>query len=128
MPSRLSIVFLRALFDVHVLKFAGLENFAALLALHELRVFVAAHNLNAWVPARCFDFCVLARNGRLGGHKIRKGWEISPEFHGILERLGWMSSPCTSQACGFIAGGFQTSWRAIQLRQREIATKNVALN
>jgi hypothetical protein len=39
-------------FDAHVLEFAGLEDFAALEALHELGVFFAAHDLHARVLAR----------------------------------------------------------------------------
>ena len=41
-----------AFFDAHVLEFAGLENLAALQALDEFGVFVAAHNLHARVFAR----------------------------------------------------------------------------
>jgi hypothetical protein len=44
-------VFLRAFLDVHVLEFAGFEDLAALLALDELRIFIAAHDLHAEVLA-----------------------------------------------------------------------------
>jgi hypothetical protein len=43
---------IHALFDAHVLQFAGLEDLAALQALHELGIFVAAHNLHARMFAR----------------------------------------------------------------------------
>ncbi len=45
---------LDALFDTHVLQFAGLEDFAALEAFHELGVFVAGDDLHAWVFAGRF--------------------------------------------------------------------------
>ena len=45
---------LDAFFDAHVLQFAGLEDFAALEAFHELGVFVAADDLHAWVFAGLF--------------------------------------------------------------------------
>jgi len=38
---------LSPLFDAHVLEFAGLENLTAFQALHELCVFIAAHDLHA---------------------------------------------------------------------------------
>lgn len=40
-----------AFFDAHVLQFAGLENFAALEALHEFSVLIAAYDLHARVFA-----------------------------------------------------------------------------
>ncbi|SPF40594.1 hypothetical protein SBA1_310004 [Candidatus Sulfotelmatobacter kueseliae] len=44
-------VFLRAFLDVHVLEFAGLEDLAALLALDEFSVLIAAYDLHAEVLA-----------------------------------------------------------------------------
>ena len=38
--------------DAHVFEFAGLEDFAALEALHELSVFIAADDLHARMFAR----------------------------------------------------------------------------
>ena len=40
-----------ALFDAHILEFAGLEDFAALHALDKFRFLVAAHDLHARVFA-----------------------------------------------------------------------------
>jgi hypothetical protein len=50
--------------DAHVLKLAGLEDLAALEAFHELRVFLAAHDLHARVLARLLA-CVLRMRERL---------------------------------------------------------------
>jgi len=47
----LQLAALSALFDAHVLKFAGLENVAAFQAFDELGVIFAAHNLHARVLA-----------------------------------------------------------------------------
>jgi hypothetical protein len=53
-----------AFFDAHVLEFARLEDFAALEALDELGVFIAAHDLHARVLARLLS-CVLRMGERL---------------------------------------------------------------
>src|ERR1035437_7732659 len=53
-----------ALFDVHVLEFAGLENFATLEALDELGVLIARHDLDARVAARLFHRFVGRRSGK----------------------------------------------------------------
>ncbi|HYM75419.1 MAG TPA: hypothetical protein VE377_05515 [Candidatus Dormibacteraeota bacterium] len=50
---------LRTLFDIHVLEFAGLEDFAALFAFNEFRLFVAAYDLYARMFARRLHTCVL---------------------------------------------------------------------
>ncbi|HKD91219.1 MAG TPA: hypothetical protein VKB56_04925, partial [Terriglobales bacterium] len=44
--SRFLIVNLQMVFNCHVFEFAGLEDFATLLAFHEFGVFVARHNLH----------------------------------------------------------------------------------
>jgi hypothetical protein len=48
--GRLSFV-AAALFDTHVLEFAGLEHFAAFQAFHVFGVLLTAHDLDAWVFA-----------------------------------------------------------------------------
>jgi hypothetical protein len=57
------ILFARLFFDVHILEFAGLENFAAILAFHEFGILIAADNLHAKVLAGLGN--VLRRRGRL---------------------------------------------------------------
>ena len=60
-----SVGILRLLFDVHVLELAGVEDFAALLALDELRFFIAAHDLHTRVLTGLLHvFCVLKRRRR----------------------------------------------------------------
>jgi hypothetical protein len=49
LPSELAA--LAALFNAHVLEFAGLEDFAALHTLDEFSFFVAAYDLHTWVFA-----------------------------------------------------------------------------
>jgi hypothetical protein len=72
--------------DAHVLELAVVEDFAAFQAFHEFSVFVAAHNLHAWMLARWFLVYALRRSRRLGGHKsgrvlnIRDGGTNAPEF------------------------------------------------
>jgi hypothetical protein len=63
-----SEVFLRTLFDVHVFEFAGFEDLAAILALDELGIFIAAHNLNAKMFARLLRLEAWRSGGRLGRH------------------------------------------------------------
>src|ERR1700693_5551665 len=59
-PERESnLAFLGALFDIHVFEFAGFEDFAALLALHELGILGSADNLYAWGLAVLFDIPAL---------------------------------------------------------------------
>jgi hypothetical protein len=58
------LAFLGALFDVHVFEFAGLEDFATLLALDELRILVSADNLHAGMLARLLHITALG-GGRL---------------------------------------------------------------
>jgi hypothetical protein len=53
-----------ALLDAHVLEFAGLEDLAALEAFDEFSVFLAAHDLHAWMLARLL-VCVLRMRQRL---------------------------------------------------------------
>ncbi|MGA8431239.1 MAG: hypothetical protein WB729_15565 [Candidatus Sulfotelmatobacter sp.] len=48
----LRLAFLNSFLDVHVFEFAGFEDVAALHALDEFGVLVAAHDLNARVLAR----------------------------------------------------------------------------
>jgi hypothetical protein len=46
--EEVSVVVLQcAFFDIHVLEFTGLEDFTAFFAFHELRVLIAAYDLNA---------------------------------------------------------------------------------
>jgi hypothetical protein len=61
--------FLDALFDVHVFEFTGLEDLAAVFALDEFGVFVAADDLHTRMLARLRFTDVLRRRGRLGSHK-----------------------------------------------------------
>jgi hypothetical protein len=63
----LDFAVLGALFDIHVLELAGLEDLAALFALDELGVFVAAHNLYTQVFERLLRAYVL-RRGQLRRH------------------------------------------------------------
>jgi hypothetical protein len=56
-----------ALLDAHILKFAGLEDFPAFEALHELGIFVAAHDLHAGMLTGLA--CALRMRKRLRGHK-----------------------------------------------------------
>lgn len=53
------------LFDVHVLKFAGLEDFATFLAFNELRILVAAHDLHTRMLTGLLHIYVLRGGGRL---------------------------------------------------------------
>jgi hypothetical protein len=62
---RLQLAALSALFDAHVLKFAGLENVAAFQAFDELGVILAAHNLHARVLAGLLVGSVGNVQGRL---------------------------------------------------------------
>ena len=64
----LRLVLLRAIFDVHIFKLAGLEDFAALFALDEFGILVAAHDLHARMLAGLLDAYVLRRGGRLRRH------------------------------------------------------------
>jgi hypothetical protein len=64
----LDLAFLASFFDIHVFEFAGLEDFAALLALDELRILVSADNLHARVLAGLLHITYL-RRGRLERHK-----------------------------------------------------------
>jgi hypothetical protein len=69
-PDRASeVAALGSFLDAHVLEFAVVEDFAAFQAFYELSVFVAAHNLHAWMLARWFLVYALRGSGRLGGHK-----------------------------------------------------------
>jgi hypothetical protein len=54
---------LNALFDVHVFELAGLEDLAAVFALYELGVFVAAHDLHTRMLTRLRFSGVLRRRG-----------------------------------------------------------------
>jgi hypothetical protein len=63
-----SVLFARLLFDVHVFELAGFEDLAAILALDELSIFIAAHNLHAKMLAR-LRRGALRSGGRLGRHK-----------------------------------------------------------
>jgi hypothetical protein len=66
-PSRFlgfTVGTLSAFLDAHVLKLAGLEDFAALEAFHELRVFFTAHDLHPRMLARLLA-CVLRMGERL---------------------------------------------------------------
>src|SRR5262249_28847461 len=82
----LRLVFLRALFDVHVFELTGLEDFAALFALDEFGILVAAYDLHARMLTRLFRTDVLRRGGRLRRHisglyKKRtsaEAWTFSP--------------------------------------------------
>jgi hypothetical protein len=67
--KRSDLAFLRSLFDIHILEFAGLEDFAAFLALDELRILVPANDLHARMLARLLGFRGWRRSGRLWGHK-----------------------------------------------------------
>jgi hypothetical protein len=62
--SRCSEFLTCAIFDVHVLELAGLEDFAAVLAFDELGVLIAAYDLHAKMLAR-LRLDVLRRRGRL---------------------------------------------------------------
>jgi hypothetical protein len=53
--------------NAHVLELARFEHFSALQALDKLRVFFAAHNLNARMLARFVG--ALRMRERPGGHK-----------------------------------------------------------
>ena len=56
-------VVLGPLFEVHILEFAGFEDFAAFLALDEFRLFVAAYDLHAGMLAGLALHYVLRRSG-----------------------------------------------------------------
>ena len=63
--SRRSPVFrARALFDVHVFEFAGLEDLAAFFALDEFRILIATDNLDARVLAGWLHVCAWAGGSR----------------------------------------------------------------
>jgi hypothetical protein len=95
------VAVLNAILNIHVLELARLEDLAAFLAFHKFRLFVAAHDLHTWVSARLFSAYIRRRDRRLGGHVIRIGPKVlmgsrgvfAPEFLGIVERLGALSSP-----------------------------------
>ncbi len=95
---------LNAIFDIHVLELAGLEDFPTFLALHEFRLFIAAYDLNTRMLARWLGIHVRRRGGRLGGHVIRMVPSVAlPErgsycagILGIVERLYGLSSPLLS--------------------------------
>jgi hypothetical protein len=59
-----SELFAGLFFDVHILEFAGFEDFAAVLAFNEFGVLIAADNLHAKVLAGLLGD-VLSRRGRL---------------------------------------------------------------
>ena len=61
--SELHLILLRAIFDVHIFELTGLEDFAALFALDEFCILVAAHDLHAWMLAGLLDAYVLRRSG-----------------------------------------------------------------
>jgi hypothetical protein len=66
--KRLRLVLLRAIFDVHVFKLTGLEDFAALFALDEFSILVAAYDLHTRMLTRLLRTYVLWRGGRLRRH------------------------------------------------------------
>src|SRR5579864_7732877 len=59
----------------------------------------------------CFVLTFCGGAGNLGvifqdctsGTSAEGWWSFSPEFHGILERLGGLSSPQALLCCGFVA-------------------------
>jgi len=53
------------LFDGHVLEFTGFKDFAAIEAFDELGVFVAGHNLDAWVPTLLIHEFARGRLGQI---------------------------------------------------------------
>jgi hypothetical protein len=61
----LTVLVLGALFNVHVFELAGFEDLAAFLALDELRLLIAAHDLDARVLAGRFNCGFWRRDGRL---------------------------------------------------------------
>ena len=67
--ARLRFALFNPLFDIHVLEFAGFEDFAAFLALDELRIFIAADDLHARMLAGLVHICALRRGGRVWIHK-----------------------------------------------------------
>jgi hypothetical protein len=88
--GRLSFV-AAALFDTHVLEFAGLEHFAAFQAFHVFGVLLTAHDLDAWVFAGWALNYLGAGWRHFRSHKSgdsigkKVGEPVSPEFHGILD-------------------------------------------
>jgi len=66
------------LLGVHVLEFAGLEDFAAILTFHKLGIFVATDNLNAEMLARLLRDCDGRRRRRLWTHKSGSAPETAP--------------------------------------------------
>lgn len=67
-PAESDLAFLRTLLNIHVFEFARLKDLAALFTFDELRIFVSAHYLHAWMLARLLDITAL-RRGRLRRHK-----------------------------------------------------------
>jgi hypothetical protein len=63
--ARNSELFAGTLFDAHVFEFAGLEDFAAILAFDKFGVLVATDNLHTKVLAGLLLAGVLRRRGRL---------------------------------------------------------------
>ena len=107
---------LRALFDAHVLKLAGLEDLAALLTFDEFGVFIAAHDLHTGMFARLRFLSAGRRRRRLGGHKSgrRSSGKTRHEFHpncgyfrparmvvkSLAIKWRWISSSSSFQAFG----------------------------
>ena len=67
----LVVFLLNPLFNVHILKFAGLEDLAAFLAFDELRFFIAAHDLDARVLTGLLHICGFTGGGDFGGIQSR---------------------------------------------------------
>jgi hypothetical protein len=77
------------LFDVHILEFAGIKDFATLEAFHEFRIFITGHDLHTGVLA-CPHALVFVR-------RLRRDWRhksglvstlrvlVFPGISGILD-------------------------------------------
>jgi hypothetical protein len=62
-PVRPSGLFLDALFDIHVLELAGLENLAAVFTFDKFSILVAAHDLHTKMLAGLRFTYALRRRG-----------------------------------------------------------------